>query len=310
MLQQQNEILKQQRYILERSMYRLDPAPPKLPPQEYIDRYFAENDEKYLLWYLHDQEPMLNRVAQSACERYAMSEHFADMKQVAVFGIWTALQKYDSTIGAPFVAFQKRYISGSIEEYIRTAQSGVVTMTTDTYPVMKRIMAIHHQNGDNGSDEAIERIADEVGMEYMTVKQYLAIGILNERRADFYKSYDEDGEETDEDITVDYSSEPDKLYFRTVLYNALYLAYDKLSYREQHTLAKHLGFCNSCWSTKKAILKNGEVDYNPIKPMTFEQISHSASRKSDKASERTFYAALEKMIKYIEENNDYRYIFG
>ena len=310
MSEEQNKVLEQQRYLLERRMYRLDPAPPKLPPQEYIYRYFAENDEKYLLWYLHDQEPMLNRVAQSACERYAMTEHFADMKQAAVFGIWAALQKYDPTIGVPFVAFQKRYISDSIEEYIRTAQSGVVTMTPDTYPVMKRIMAIYHQNGDNCSDEAIQRIADEIGMEYKTVKQYLAIGLLNERRADFCKDYDENGEETDEDVTVDYSSEPDKLYSRAVLYNALHAAYDKLTYREQRTLAKHLGFCGSCWSTKKAILKNGEVEYIPIKPMTFEEISHSASRKSDKASERTFYTALEKMKKYIAENTDYRYIFG
>lgn len=147
----------------------------------------------------------------------------------------------------------------------------------------------------------IERIANEVGMEYKTVKQYLMIGVLNERRADFYMDYDEDGEETDEDVTVDYSSEPDKLYFRTVLNNSLYSAYDKLSYREQHTLAKHLGFCNNWWSTKKAILKNGEVEYIPIKPMTFEEISHSASRKSDKASERTFYTALEKMKKHIEK---------
>ena len=291
-------------------MYRLDPAPPKLLPQEYIDRYFAENDEKYLLWYLHDQEPMLNRVAQSACERYAMTENFADMKQAAVFGIWTALQKYDPTVGTPFTVFQKRYIADSIEEYIRTSQSGVVTMSPDTYPVMKRIMAIYHQNGDNGSDEAIQRIADEIGMEYKTVKQYLAIGLLNERRADFYKDYGENEEETDEDVTVDYSSEPDKLYSRTVLYNALYAAYDQLTYREQHTLAKHLGFCGSCWSTKKAILKNGEVEYIPIKPMTFEEISHSSSRKSDKASERTFYTALEKMKNYMEENTDYRYIFG
>lgn len=310
MLQQQNEILIQQQYILERSMYRLDPAPPKLPPQEYINRYFDENDEKYLLWYLHDQEPMLNKIAQSACERYAMAEHFADMKQAAVFGIWTALQKYDATVGTPFTVFQKRYISDSIEEYIRTAQSGVVTMTPDTYPVMKRIMAIYHQNGDNGSNEAIQRIADEVGMEYKTIKQYLAIGLLNERRADFYKDYDEDGEETDEDVTVDYNSEPDKLYFCAVLYNALYAAYDSLTYREQRTLAKHLGFCNNCWSMKKAILKNGEVEYILIKPMTFEEISHSTSRKSDKASERTFYVALEKMKKHIEENTDYRYIFG
>lgn len=142
MLQQQNEVLIQQQYILERSMYRLDPAPPKLPPQEYINRYFDENDEKYLLWYLHDQEPMLNKIAQSACERYAMAEHFADMKQASVFGIWTALQKYDPTVGTPFTVFQKRYIADSIEEYIRTSQSGVVTMSPDTYPVMKRIIKL------------------------------------------------------------------------------------------------------------------------------------------------------------------------
>lgn len=253
---------------------------------------------------------MLNRVAQSACERYAMAEHFADMKQAAVFGTWTAFQKYNPTVGTPFTVFQKRYILDSIEEYIRTAQSGVVTMTPDTYPVMKRIMAIYHQNGDSGSDKDIKRIADEVGMEYKTVKQYLAIGLLNEHRIDFFKDYDEDGEETDEDVTLDYSSEPDKLYSRTVLYNSLYAAYDKLTYREQRTLAKHLGFCDSCWSTKKTILKNGVVDYILIKPMTFEEISHSASRKSDKASERTFYTAVEKMKKYIEENTDYRYIFG
>lgn len=74
------------------------------------------------------------------------------------------MQKYASTIGVPFVAFQKRYISDSIEEYIRTAQSGIITMTPDTYRVMKRIMAICHQNGDNESNEAIQIIADEIVM--------------------------------------------------------------------------------------------------------------------------------------------------
>ena len=32
-------------------MYRLDPAPPKLPAQEYIVRYLTEKEEKYLAWY-------------------------------------------------------------------------------------------------------------------------------------------------------------------------------------------------------------------------------------------------------------------
>lgn len=79
MSEEQNEVLEQQRYLLERRMYRLDPAPPKLPAQEYIVRYLTEKEEKYLAWYLHDQEPALNRLAQAACERYAIVfAHTAD----------------------------------------------------------------------------------------------------------------------------------------------------------------------------------------------------------------------------------------
>ena len=36
-----------------------------------------------------------------------------------------------------------------------------------------------------------------------------------------------------------------------------------------------------------------------IRPMTFEEISHSASRRSDKASERTYNNALGKMRKAL-----------
>lgn len=309
MTEELNETRRKQRALLERRMYHLDPAPPKLPPQEYIELYFAENEDKYLLWYLHDRELMLNKLAQDACQRYGLPEHFADIKQAAVCGILAALQKYDSSIGVPFAAFQKQYISDSIEDYIRTAQSGVITMTADTYPVMKRIMAIYHQGGDNATNDSMQRIANEIGLDTKTVQRYIAIGALNERRADFYLQYDEDGEETGEDVTVDAASRPDKLYFREVLYAALYEAYDSLTYREQRTVAKHLGFCDTCWSTKKAVLINGEIEYRPIKPMIFEEISHSASRKSDKASERTFYAAMEKMRKHIETDADYRFLW-
>ena len=299
MSKEQNEILEQQRYLLERRMYRLDPAPPKLPLQECIELYFDENEDKYLSWYLHDREPMLNKLAQDACQRYGLPEHFVDIKQAAVCGILAALQKYDPSIGVPFVSFQKQYISDSIEDYIRTAQSGVITMTTDTYPVLRRIMAIYHQSGDDCSDDSVQRIADEVAMDAKSVRKYIAIGTLNERRVDFYRQYDEGGEETGEDVTVDTTSQPDKLYFQAVLYDALHRAYDNLTYREQRTVAKHLGFCGICWSVKKAVLINGEIEYRPIKPMTFEEISHSASRRSDKASERTYKNALEKMRKAL-----------
>ena len=160
MSKEQNEVLEQQRYLLERRMYRLDPAPPKLPLQECIELYFDENEDKYLSWYLHDREPMLNKLAQDACQRYGLPEHFVDIKQAAVCGILTALQKYDSSIGTPFVAFQKQYIWDGIEDYIRTAQSGVITMTTDTYPVLRRIMAIYHQSGDDCSDDSVQRFCN------------------------------------------------------------------------------------------------------------------------------------------------------
>ena len=299
MSEEQNEVLAQQKLFWERRMYRLDPAPPKLPAQEYIVRYLTENEDKYLAWYLHDQEPALNKLVQAACERYAMAEHFADIKQAAVCGILTALQKYDSAVGAPFVAFQKRYIQDSIDDYIRTAQSGVITMTVDTYPVLRRIMAIYRQSGDDCSDSNIQKIASEVNMDVKSVRKYIAIGTLNERRVDFYRQYDEDGEETGEGIAVDTTSQPDKLYFRAMLYDALHQAYDSLTYREQRTIAKHLGFCDTCWSVKKVVLINGEIEYRSIKPMTFEKISHSASRRSDKASERTYNNALEKMRKAL-----------
>lgn len=304
-----NETRRKQQALLEHRMYHLDPAPPKLPPQEYIELYFAEKEDKYLSWYLHDREPILNKLAQDTCQRYSMPEHFADIKQVAVCGILAALQKHDPSIGVPFAAFQKQYISDGIADYIRTAQSGVVTMTVDTYPVMKRIMAIYHRSNDDCSNGGIQKIADEVGMDAKTVQRYIAIGTLNERRADFYLQYDEDGEETGEDVTVDTTSQPDKLYFRSVLYAALYEAYDSLTYREQRTVAKHLGFCDTCWFTKKVVRINGDVECRPIKPMPFEKISHSASRKSDKASERTFYAAMEKMRKLIESDADYRFLW-
>lgn len=310
MSEEQNEVLAQQRHLLERRMYCLDPAPPKLPSQEYIVRYFTEKEEKYLAWYLHDQEPALNKLAQAACERYAMMEHFADIKQAAVCGILVALQMYDPAVGAPFAAFQTRYIQDGIDDYIRTAQSGVITMTADTYPVLRRIMAIYHLNGDDCTGSCIQRIADETGMGEKSVRKYITIGTLNERRVDFYRQYYEDGEETGEDVTVDTTSQPDKLYFRSVLYAALYEAYDSLTYREQRTVAKHLGFCDTCWFTKKVVRINGDVECRPIKPMPFEKISHSASRKSDKASERAFYAAMEKMRTHIETDADYRYIFG
>lgn len=223
MSEEQNKVLEQQRYLLERQMYRLDPAPPKLPAQEYIVRYLTEKDDKYLAWYLPIRNlRLINWRRPPANDTLSRSIlRTSNRRRCAVSG---RPSKYDPTIGAPFAAFQKRYIQDGIDDYIRTAQSGVITMTADTYPVLRRIMAIYHLSGNDCSDSSIQRIADETGMDEKTVCKYIAIGTLNERRVDFYRQYDEDGEETAEDISVDTTSQPDKMYFRAVLYDALHEA--------------------------------------------------------------------------------------
>ena len=85
--------------------------------------------------------------------------------------------------------------------------------------------------------------------------------------------------------------------------------YDSLTYREQRTVAKHLGFYDTCWSARKAVLIGGEIEYKPIKPMTFEEISHSASHKSDKASERAYNRAVAKQREHILQDTAYQYFF-
>ena len=61
MTEELNETRRKQQALLERRMYHLDPAPPKLPPQEYIELYLAEKEGKYLLWYLQSTLRTSNR---------------------------------------------------------------------------------------------------------------------------------------------------------------------------------------------------------------------------------------------------------
>ncbi len=76
-------------------MYQLNPAPPKLPFQEYIRLYFEEQDNKYLAWFLHYYEKKLNAITTDFVWKYAMPGHFADMKQAYVEEMLTLLEKYD-----------------------------------------------------------------------------------------------------------------------------------------------------------------------------------------------------------------------
>ena len=63
-----------------------------------------------------------------------------------------------------------RYVEKMFKE---AGMETVITMTTDTYPVLRRIMAIYHQSGDDCSDDSVQRIADEVAMDAKSVRKYI-----------------------------------------------------------------------------------------------------------------------------------------
>lgn len=92
------------------NQFCLDPAPPKLSPQEYIDQYLETRDEKYPSWFLHWHEPAINHRIQSTMGTYAMEGHFDGLKGAYLLGMTLALQKFDKSRGASFLAFKEFYI--------------------------------------------------------------------------------------------------------------------------------------------------------------------------------------------------------
>ena len=87
-------------------IYRLEQTPPKYENyQEYFDRYFAENDDTYLSWFLHHYEKELNTKAicihRSRRKNRKLGEHKqndANDSEATYMGI---LQDFSSALQIP-----------------------------------------------------------------------------------------------------------------------------------------------------------------------------------------------------------------
>ena len=176
-------------------IYQMHPVPPKKDNlQEYIDLYIDEKDDKYLMWFLHYYEPVLNDTTREAIERYSMKGHFADIKQVCVTGIFKALQSYDKDTHGSFITYKVRIMWNEIHEYIRQMRTGLTVPSENKYRTLRQIMRLYGEYGY--STEAIRKISKEVNLSVKNVKEILLSGIENMSIADFYVSYaDEEAEE-------------------------------------------------------------------------------------------------------------------
>ena len=269
-------------------IYQIHPVPPKKDDlQEYIDLYFAEQDGKYLMWFLHYYEPVLNNTTKEAVERYSMKGHFTDIKQACVSGIFKALQSYDKDAHGNFITYKARIMWNEIHEYIRQMRTGLTVPSENKYRTLRQIMRLYGEYGY--STEAIRKISKEVNLSVKNVKEILLSGIENMNIADFYVSYaDEESEETLTDITSDTDFEPLRVLLANERFNYVKEAFERLDYRERLVVSEYLSFCPDCFKLKPKKVKLSDMAVK----LCF----------TPDAIENVYKKAIKKMRKYLEEN--------
>lgn len=285
-------------------LYRLKPAPPKKDNfQEYIALYCAEMDEKYLSWFFHYYEPRLNTIIMQTVQETAMQGHFADLKQAYVFGIYKALQKYDIATGVPFLIFKEFYVKNEIDAYISTMRQGYSVHSVDEYRTLKKAMALYAKYEYKFDEETILKIAAEIGKSIKDTKEIIRSGIDSTHYSDFYRRYaDEDGESTAEDVAVDDTSNPEKLFFKQWQAEALFDAYESLDYRECMMVADHLGFCPECYGIYELGKdENGKPVKLLRKSKAYIDLAAEHTLSSPDTAFRIVNGAYEKMWKELTE---------
>ena len=109
-------------------------------------------------------------------------------------------------------------------------------------------MALYAKYEYKFDDETIFAISAKIGRSVKDTKQIIRAGIDSTHYTDFYrKNADEGGESTAEDVTIDTTSNPERLFFKQWQAEALFTTYESLDYRERSMVADYLSFCPECY---------------------------------------------------------------
>jgi DNA-directed RNA polymerase specialized sigma subunit len=288
-------------------IYRLDPAPPKYENyQEYFDKYFPERDEKYISWFLHYYENELNTKARGFVNEYAMHGHFVDLKQAFVMGMMEALQRYDISLGVPFLTYKKFYAMNAVHTYIRTMRTGYTVQSSYADKQLREVMWQYAQYGYRCDEDIIAAIAEETKIAPKNVEEILMGGLLNMNRTDFYRNYgDEDSEESMEEVAADGTSQTEELYLRIEKAEKVMSTFESLNYRERAIVSDHLGFCRDCYATHYYDSEDLDEDKKPKRKarrkVPFIELAVEHGLASPDTADKTYRRALEKMRKALSK---------
>lgn len=170
---------------------QLEPEPPKVSNlNDYIIQAQQQNNLRYLSFFLHHYEKMLNgRIYNFWCsdgnERYD-PERFLDYKMACVVAVIERFLDYDPSIGADFTTYLYPFITDALLSCRMLEESWSVD-SLDQYKKIRGIAWKYRTSGEN-TKKTISEYAAEKNCKQETAAEYLKAAKGLRSRQSFYVS--------------------------------------------------------------------------------------------------------------------------
>ena len=273
---------------------QLEPEPPKVSNlNDYIIQAQQQNNLRYLSFFLHHYEKMLNgRIynfwRSDGNERYD-PERFLDYKMTCVVAVIERFSDYDPSTGADFTTYLYPFITDALLSCRMLEESWSVD-SLDQYKKIRGIAWKYRTSGEN-TKKTISEYAAEKNCKQETAAEYLNAAKGIRSRQSFYVSrQDEDSEETSEDVSRDDYWDYAEILWNGIKAKAIQKAFDALDYREQTLLEKRNAICMRC----------GRV--SPMSSRSsFEELATLFEGSGTSGAERAYRKALDKLTTILVE---------
>ena len=273
---------------------QLEPEPPKESDlNNYIIQAQQQKDLRYLSFFLHHYEKMLNGRIYSfwrsdGNERYD-PERFLDYKMTCVVAVIERFSDYDPSTGADFTTYLYPFITDALLSCRMLEESWSVD-SLDQYKKIRGIAWKYRTSGEN-TKKTISEYAAEKNCKQETAAEYLNAAKGIRSRQSFYVSrQDEDSEETGEDVSRDDYWDYAEILWNGIKAKAIQKAFDALDYREQTLLEKRNAICMRC----------GRV--SPMSSRSsFEELATLFEGSGTSGAERAYRKALDKLTTLLVE---------
>ena len=273
---------------------QLEPEPPKESDlNNYIIQAQQQKDLRYLSFFLHHYEKMLNGRIYSfwrsdGNERYD-PERFLDYKMTCVVAVFERFSDYDPSTGADFTTYLYPFITDALLSCRMLEESWSVD-SLDQYKKIRGIAWKYRTSGEN-TKKTISEYAAEKNCKQETAAEYLNAAKGIRSRQSFYVSrQDEDSEETGEDVSRDDYWDYAEILWNGIKAEAIQKAFDALDYREQTLLEKRNAICMRC----------GRV--SPMSSrFSFEELATLFEGSGTSGAERAYRKALDKLTTILVE---------